>query len=97
LSHIFDGPLRYGESIRFETIPSTETAGMFEHGRAVVRQMLVVCDRDTAAGQPLRQTLLALFERLVSQIVALQFDQVERDQDGVMIAADAAATPSRSS
>jgi len=50
---------------------------MFEHGRAVVRQMLVVGDRDTAAGQHLRQTLLALFERLVSQIVARQ---AERDQ-----------------
>jgi hypothetical protein len=57
-------------------------------------QMFVVCDRSTAARQYLRQTLLALFERLGSQIVALQFDQAERDQDDVMIATDAAATPS---
>jgi hypothetical protein len=42
-SQTFDGPLRYGASIRFETIPSSRDdplqpypAGVLEDGRAVV-------------------------------------------------------------
>jgi len=48
-------------------------------------QMLVVCDRGIAARQQLCQSLLAVFEWFVPQIVALQFDQVKRDQGDVII------------
>ena len=49
--------------------------------------MLVELECAIAARQQLRQSLLAVFEWRVPQIVTLQFDQVERDQGDVMIAA----------
>jgi hypothetical protein len=48
-------------------------------------RMLVVCDRGIAARQQLCQSLLAVFEWFVPQIVALQFNQVKRDQGDVII------------
>ena len=46
LSQVFDGPLRYGASDRFETITlNPHSADVPEHGRAVARQMLTELDR----------------------------------------------------
>jgi len=45
--------------------------------RAIVRQMLVVRDRNTAARQHLGETGSAVDQFLIPQIVTLPFDQVE--------------------
>jgi len=72
---------------------------VFEHGRAVMGQMLVELDCVPGASKHLGETLLAVDQFQIPQIVVLQFDQVERDQRDVMIAATAAGAPgvSRSS
>ncbi len=52
-------------------------------------QMLIVCDRGIAAREHLGETLLAIDQFMIPQIVALQLDQIKRDQRDVMIAATA--------
>jgi hypothetical protein len=66
-----------------------EAAGMLEHSRAIVRQTFVEPDCGTAARQHLGETLLAIDQFMIPQIVALHFNQVERDQGDVMITATA--------
>jgi len=68
---------------------------MFEHGRAVMVDMSVELDRGTAAREHLGETLLAVDQFLIPQIVTLKLDQVERDQRDVMIAATAPQGVSR--
>jgi hypothetical protein len=86
LSQTFDGPDRYGESIRFETMPSRPNR---QHCRAIVSQMLIEPDRCTAARQHLGEAGFAVDQFLVPQIVTLPFDQVERDQGDVIVATGA--------
>jgi hypothetical protein len=68
VTHAFDGPLRYGASIRFDTL-QPHAADMLEHDRAVVRQMLSEPDRSPLgpaeqSGKP----PLALDQRQVAQV-----------------------------
>src|SRR5258708_1941863 len=68
---------------------------MFEHGRDVMGKMLVELDRGTAARQHLGETVFAIDQFVIPQIVALQFDQVNRNEGDVMIVATGGCLSSR--
>ncbi len=51
--------------------------------------MFIECDRGTAARQKLRETLLAIDQFVIPQIIALQFDQIKGDQRHVVITENA--------
>jgi hypothetical protein len=94
LSHVF---VRYGESSRFETMPSrpsrqacSNTAGP-SWARCSLNWIAFPARASTLARRCLRSTKFQ-----IPQIVVLQFDQVERDQRDVMIAATAAGAPGAS-
>jgi hypothetical protein len=64
LTHVFDGPLRHGASVRFDTSFQSHPADVFEHGRAIARQMLNELDRAAlGSAEQLRQPPLALDQR----------------------------------
>lgn len=55
-------------------------ADVLEDGRAIPHQMFIVNDSAGTAGQYLAESLLSLEKWLVTQILAVKFDQVEGGQ-----------------
>src|SRR4051812_171637 len=62
---------------------------MFEHGRAIVRQVLIEADRVRGLAQQLRELPLPVQQPRVAQVFALMLDQIEREQHRIMVEAAA--------
>jgi hypothetical protein len=74
------GAVWRAESLRHDAL-TAERAGMPEDDRAVVGVVLIEGDAFMGMTQKLCQKALALLDRRVPQILAVQFDQVEGAED----------------
>jgi hypothetical protein len=72
LSQTFDGPPRWGASVRLLTMPlQPHAASVLEHGCAVVGEMLDEVDGISGGVKQFGEALLALDQRDVTQILAV--------------------------
>jgi hypothetical protein len=86
LTHVFDGPLRYGASTRFETMPSSPMRQTCSNtvGPSPVRCSLNRMARRLALPISLTSRRLRSIQRQIAQVVAVMLDQVEREQHRLM-------------
>jgi hypothetical protein len=89
LSHVFDGPVRYGASIRFDTMPSSL---MRQTCSNTVAPSCAKCSLKWMAclALPSSSSSCRLRSSSVAQVVALMLDQVESEQYHIVVAAAAA-------